>query len=246
MTSLDVYLPHGCGPAPVVLWVHGGGWRVGDKSTGEVVRKAHLVNRLGAALVAVNYRLTRPTNEVHWPDPGNDVAAAVDWVQVHGPQHGLRRDQLTLVGASAGGQLASAVATNPSLLGRAGTTSAEVACVVVLDTNLDFSSRRPRTDPVVDAAFGRAPGTLSDASPTEQVHRNGAPAARFLVFTRGGPARRSAAATFVNAVHHAGGTASLAAATGYTHSEVSTMLGAPGEQLVTGPTSKFLRGCLTH
>ena len=244
LTSLDVYLPAGCGPAPVVVWVHGGGWRIGDKSKGEVARKAALVNGLGAALVSVNYRLSSPDNEVRWPDHGDDVAEAVTWVATRGGRHGLDPERLSLVGHSAGGQLVADVATNPSLLARAGGSPAAVDCVVVLDTNLDFTARRASTDPVVDGAFGQDPSVLADASPTEQVRRHGAPAAPFLVVTRGGSARRAQAEEFVDAVTAAGGTASLTQATGYTHSEVSTMLGAPGEQLVTAPTVSFLRPCL--
>lgn len=244
LTSLDVYLPPGCGPAPVVVWVHGGGWRIGDKTKGEVVRKAALVNGLGAALVSVNYRLSSPGNDVRWPDHGDDVAAAVEWVVRDGADHGLDPDRLSLVGHSAGGQLVAGTVANPALLERAGGAPASVDCVVVLDTNLDFTTGRAAADPVVDGAFGRDPEVLADASPTEQVRRHGAPAAKFLVVTRGGSDRRAAAAKFVDTVTGAGGTATLSAAPGYTHSEVSTMLGAPDEELVTAPTAAFLRRCL--
>jgi len=245
LTSLDVYLPPGCEPAPVVVWVHGGGWRIGDKSKGEAARKAAFVNGLGAALVSVNYRLSGPDNDVRWPDHGDDVAAAVDWVLTDGTERGLDPAHVSLVGHSAGGQLVADTVANPALLGRTGRGPADVDCVVVLDTNLDFTAGRAAADAVVDGALGRDPDVLADASPTEQVRRHGAPSARFLVVTRGGTARRASAAEFVGAVNGAGGSASLARATGYTHSEVSTMLGAPDEQLVTGPTSKFLRACLT-
>ena len=52
LTSLDVYLPPGCGPAPVLMWVHGGGWRRGDKSNG-MRQKVAWAESLGAALVSV-------------------------------------------------------------------------------------------------------------------------------------------------------------------------------------------------
>jgi arylformamidase len=105
MTSVDVYLPAGCGQVPVVMWLHGGGWRRGDKASGLVERKAAWAASLGAALVSVNYRLTTPESGVRWPDHGEDVAAAVAWVQQQGPELELGGSDITLLGHSAGAHL---------------------------------------------------------------------------------------------------------------------------------------------
>ena len=242
-TSLDVYLPEGCGPAPVLMWVHGGGWRTGDKRAGAVAQKAAFANGLGAALVAVNYRLSSPDNGVRWPDHGQDVAAAVAWVVEQGAAHGLDPSRLVLVGHSAGAQLVASMAAHPTLLTDAGVDRSAVDCVVVLDVQLDLLYRRGRSD-MVDTAFGTDAEVLTDASPLLQVRAHGAPSAAFLVVSRGGPRRVSGAAEFVDSVNAAGGRANLVDAGTYSHNQVSQLLGATGEQVVTPTTARFVSECL--
>lgn len=242
-TSLDVYLPQGCEPAPVLVWVHGGGWRRGDKTAGAVAQKAAFANRLGAALVSVNYRLSSPDNSVRWPDHGQDVADAVAWVVAQGAAHGLDPSRVALMGHSAGAQLVASLATHPTLLPGAGVSRSAVACAVVLDVQLDLTDRLGPSG-LVDVAFGPDPEVLADASPTLQVKEHGAPSATFLVVSRGGPRRVAGAGQFVDTVNAAGGRAELLDAGAYTHNDVSQRLGAPGEQVVTPATTAFLTGCL--
>ncbi len=81
LLSVDVYpSATGC-PSPVVVWVHGGGWRIGDKRHQMADKVAHW-NALGYTVVSVNYRLTDPTavEPVRYPAHNEDVAAAVAWV----------------------------------------------------------------------------------------------------------------------------------------------------------------------
>src|SRR5262245_30905213 len=84
LTSLDVYgLPAGCG-APVLVWVHGGGWQIGDKSN-QIADRVRWAGDHGWVLVSVNYRLTDPQSPtpVVYPTHNEDVAAAVAWVHDH-------------------------------------------------------------------------------------------------------------------------------------------------------------------
>ena len=242
-TSLDVYLPAGCGPVPVLVWVHGGGWRRGDKRAGAVQQKAAFAHGLGAALVAVNYRLSSPDNDVRWPDHGEDVAAAVAWTVERGPALGLDPARLALMGHSAGAQLVASLATHPTLLEDAGADQSVVGCTVVLDVQLDLTDRLGPAG-LVDNAFGTDPAVLADASPLVQVRTQGAPPSRFLVVTRGAPRRVAGAAGFVDLVTGSGGSAELLVASTYSHNEVSQRLGAPGERVVTPPTAAFLSACL--
>ncbi|MFM7064922.1 MAG: alpha/beta hydrolase, partial [Actinomycetes bacterium] len=242
-TSLDLYLPAGCGPSPVVVWVHGGGWRRGDKTAGSVEQKATFAHRLGAALVAVNYRLSSPENDVRWPDHGEDVAAAVAWVADEGPSLGLDPSRLALVGHSAGAQLVASLATHPRLLADAGSDRAAVDCTVVLDVQLNLTARRGPSG-LIDLAFGGDPAVLADASPLVQVREQGAPPSQLLVVSRGGARRVAGAAEFVDAVNTAGGSADLLDAGPYSHKQVSRELGAPGEEVVTPPSARFLQACL--
>jgi len=241
LTSVDLYLPAGCGPVPVVMWVHGGGWRRGDKASGYVERKAAWAESLGAALVSVNYRLTTPDSGVRWPDHGEDVAAAVEWVQREGPTVGLDGTKITLVGHSAGAHLVAITATDPELLTGAGADAGAVECVVALDFSFDLASA-PAQTLIVDA-FGTNPEIIAAASPNVQIDRNGPPTARFLVITRDGPRRVADAQSFVDLIGGAGGTAELVDANPYSHNQVSSQLGDPDDRLVTPPVSEFVRTC---
>ena len=242
LTSVDVYLPAGCGQVPVVMWVHGGGWRRGDKASGLVERKAAWAASLGAALVSVNYRLTTPESGVRWPDHGEDVAAAVAWVQQTGPELELGGSDITLLGHSAGAHLVAIVGTDATLIADAGADLGSVLCVVALDFSFDLASA-PAAKMIADA-FGTDPDVIAAASPNVQIERNGPPTARFLVGTRGGPRRVADAQGFVDLVNDAGGRADLLDANPYTHNQISSQLGAPNDTLVTPVVSEFVRSCI--
>lgn len=244
LTSVDVYLPAGCGPVPVVMWVHGGGWRRGDKTGSNVERKVAWAESLGAALVSINYRLSTPDSGVMWPDHGDDVAAAVAWVQAEGPAAGLDPDHVVLVGHSAGAHLVSIVGTDPTLLTATGADPLGIDCVVALDVDYDLDDAAGQALIAIAIAFGTDPDVLADASPPDQVERNGAPSAPFFVVTRGGAQRIAKAQGFVDVINEAGGSAKLLDATAYSHEEVSSQLGAPADTLVTPPVTDFVRACL--
>ena len=254
LTSLDLYLPAGCEPVPVVVWVHGGGWRRGDK-VGSLGNKVEMVNDLGAALVSVNYRLSTPgatsdatpDDRVQWPDHGNDVAAAIAWVQSEGPQHGLDPTRITLMGHSAGGHLVSIVVADPSLLAGAGISPDSVQCVIALDSAaFDLANSPAEESGLVPNAFGTDPAVIAAASPLTQVLEQGPPAARFLVVTRGSALRVRGAQAFVDALNNETSETNsiLVEVNPYSHMDVNDRLGEPGEQLVTQPVTEFLQICL--
>jgi acetyl esterase/lipase len=106
LVRLDVYTPAGPAPRsgrPVVVAVHGGGWRGGGKS--DFGRSLAVLARSGLVVVAVDYRLSRPGSP-SWPENLDDVRAAVEWVGVHAPEFGIDPERLALMGASAGAHLA--------------------------------------------------------------------------------------------------------------------------------------------
>lgn len=112
-------------PHPVVVFVHGGGWRVGSRD--QVVpalrevepEPLHVLARHGIAVVAVDHRLS---GEATWPAPLHDVKAAVRWVRAHADELGLDPDRIAAWGESAGGHLACllGLVTDPDLEGEVG------------------------------------------------------------------------------------------------------------------------------
>lgn len=100
---LDVYAPvGGAKDAPVPIWVHGGGFRRGDKGGGDVWQEAH-VGRIAAAAgfvgVVINYRLA-PQHQ--WPAGAADLSLAVEWLKANVAQFGGSPERLVLAGTSAG------------------------------------------------------------------------------------------------------------------------------------------------
>lgn len=101
--KLDLHLPApSAATAPLIVWVHGGGWRGGSKNEVPLVP---LVDR-GWAIASVDYRLTPVA-----PFPANvhDIKAAIRFLRAHHVQYRLATDRIAIAGASAGGHLAALV-----------------------------------------------------------------------------------------------------------------------------------------
>ena len=244
LTSLDLYPPAtGC-PAPVVMWVHGGGWQRGDKKN-QVADKIRLFNDLGWVLVSVNYRLTDPSSAepVVYPTHNEDVAAAVAWVHDNIARYGGDRDQIALLGHSAGAQIVASVGTDERYLGAHGLTLSNVRCVGALDTEgFDVSRAASRGLAIYRAAFGDDPATWADASPMQHIAM-GKNTPAFLVVERGTPARRRVEHTFADALREAGVPVTVLDAGALTHAQVNAQIGARGDTVMTRPLTTFLTDC---
>lgn len=101
---LDLYTPADAKAAPVLVFVHGGGFLKGDKGhDGTGGWPNANVGRMAAAAgfvgVVINYRLAP---DHMWPAGPQDVAAAVDWLKAHVADHGGDPDRIVLAGTSAG------------------------------------------------------------------------------------------------------------------------------------------------
>jgi acetyl esterase len=98
--------PAGSG-RPALLWMHGGAFMMGDLDMGEADRTGREVcARAGAVVVSVDYRLA--VGGVHHPVPLDDVVATARWLRDSAAELGVDPDRLTIGGASAGGNLATA------------------------------------------------------------------------------------------------------------------------------------------
>lgn len=112
---LDLYRPAAGGdghPLPLVIYVHGGGWRHGDsRTTGAFTNFPRVLASLAArgyVVAAIGYRLI---GEARYPAPVRDVNAAIAYLRLHAHEWGLDPERIVLWGASAGGYLAAMSAT---------------------------------------------------------------------------------------------------------------------------------------
>ena len=104
--ELDLYLPQTEGSAPVIVHVHGGGWRRGSRREPLPVLGADFYDSLtaqGFAVAAIDYRLS---GEARFPAPLEDVRTAIGWVRDHAASYGLDAGRVFGWGDSSGGHLA--------------------------------------------------------------------------------------------------------------------------------------------
>jgi acetyl esterase/lipase len=125
---LDVYAPAGAKNLPVVFWIHGGGWQVGDKK--EVQLKPQAFTEKGFVFVATNYRLLP---HVEMGELIRDVAKAVGWTHKHVAGHGGDPAKLFIMGHSAGAQLAAILCTDDRYLKAEGVPLTAVKGCVPVD-----------------------------------------------------------------------------------------------------------------
>jgi acetyl esterase/lipase len=107
---LDLYLPANPvrRPIPVIVFLHGGGWSGGTRTTGPDFRR-YFAND-GFAMVSIEYRLTP---SIAFPTNVEDVRTAVRWLKANAATHALDPDRICLWGTSAGGHLAAVAALAP-------------------------------------------------------------------------------------------------------------------------------------
>ena len=109
--EMDLYPPAGAAP-PVILFVHGGGWRLGTRRIFNPTWRdwrpdpfRRLVEA-GFAVASVDYRLS---GEAVFPAQLDDVQAALRWLRVRAGELGVDGDRVVAWGESAGGHLAALV-----------------------------------------------------------------------------------------------------------------------------------------
>jgi acetyl esterase/lipase len=105
---LDLHVPRGNGPFPLIINIHGGGWRQGSYSISRSHPAMQQLDR-GYAVASVEYRLS---HEAIFPAQIHDVKAAVRWLRANAARYNLDANLFVAFGSSAGGHLAALLGTS--------------------------------------------------------------------------------------------------------------------------------------
>ena len=237
--KMDLVVPANATRAPLLLFVHGGGWSIGDKRSGAGLKAAHFTAQ-GWAFASANYRLV-PGATVE--QQAADIAAAIAFARAHAAENGLDPDHIVLMGHSSGAHVAALVGTDPRYLAAAGVPMSAVKGVVLLDgAGYDIARQMARPgNPVAgmyDAAFGPDIARQNALSPT--LHAAAPNVASWLIL----PIQRRADSTeqsqaLAAALRHAGASATVVAITGESHASLNQGLGEEGD-VATGEVDRFL------
>ncbi len=162
---MDIYLPEGDGPFIVVVLIHGGAFRMGDKEM-ETANAEALVAK-GYAAASINYRLS---GEAKYPAQIEDCKAAVRFLRANAEKYHLNPDKIGSWGSSAGGNLSAMLGTSAGIselegsnLGNEGVSSKVVASVDW------FGPINFLTMDAEAAALGFIGRTNSESSPESQL-----------------------------------------------------------------------------
>lgn len=258
LVSLDLWRPDpldASALAPVVIWVHGGGWRRGDKANG-CCDKVNLFVGRGWIFASVNYRLSPDPPElgdpdrVRYPVHEQDVAAAVAWLYSNVADYGGDPSRMALLGHSAGAHLVAIVSTDASFLGAHGLGLEVIRCTGSLDTE-GYDIPDTMADPtdeqsaLYENAFGSEPAVWAQASPQTHVAA-GRDIPPFLLVSRGSDDRRAQVAAFAESLIEAGVSATVIDAAGYSHAEVNQKIGDPKDHVMTPAVMSFLEACFSE
>ena len=134
-----IYTPKGSGPYPALVWLHGGGWVVGDLDTADGTAR-HLAEGAGCVVVSVDYRLAP---EAKFPAAADDSYAAAQWVAQNAGSINADPGRIAIGGDSAGGNLSAAA----SLMARdRGGPPLVFQLLVYPVTDRDFSTESYRSN----------------------------------------------------------------------------------------------------
>ena len=197
--TLDLAIPSEPAPEkagrPLVIWIHGGGWKNGDKASG------HRPNRLPALVetgkfagASIAYRLS---GEAEWPAQIHDCKAAIRWLRGNAEKYGIDPKRIAVWGSSAGGHLVSMLGSSGGVkelegkLGKHLKQSSRVSAVInyygpsALLQMDDYPSKIVHNDPnspesqLIGNPVQKSKPKALQASPLHQVSKDDAPHIHF-------------------------------------------------------------------
>jgi arylformamidase len=227
---LDVYAPTEGKGHPVVLWIHGGGWKAGDKRN--VQQKPQAFVDQGFILVSTNYRFVP---NVTLKEMTGDIARAIRWIHDHATEFGGDPKSIFVMGHSAGAHLAALVCTDDRYLKAEGLSLSILKGCVPVDVSVyDIPKRLKESGSAPPATFKAVFGE------TEDLHRELSPATHvakgkhippFLILhVADRPETKAQSHWLADKLTEAGVPARVVAAEGTTHGTINANLGKSGDR----------------
>ena len=181
--KLDIYRPTKSPeqPLPAVVWIHGGGWRMGSKDKHMPATATGLVPH-GYVVVSIDYRLRDP-----FPAAVEDSKCAVRWLRANAKKYGVDPDHIGVMGGSAGGNLALMVGCVDEKAGMEGQgghqgVSSRVQAVCALYPATDFTAGpvfkggdAPHILAYLGGTLQEKPAVYKQASPVTHVSKDDPP-----------------------------------------------------------------------
>jgi acetyl esterase/lipase len=230
LQALDLWVPERARNAPLVLFVHGGGWKRGSKNNamGRAL-PAHMLAQ-DYAFASIDYRLV-PRNTVE--EQASDVAAALAHILERASSLGIDRRRVVLTGHSAGAHLVALVGTDERYLRSAGLSFADIDGVMPNDGAAYDVPAQMTTGPKIMSetyaqAFGTDPARQAALSPTLHAAAPNAPA--FLLLHVQRPDGVAQANALAEALKRAGTAVEIGSFPGEGlkgHGEINRKLGEP-------------------
>ncbi len=188
--KLDLYLPDTGQPFPVLMWIHGGGWSMGDRAMYAALGRRFAERGIGCA--AISYRLSPG---VKHPEHIKDCARAFAWLHSNVARHGGDPDRLFVSGQSAGGHLSALLALDRRYLADEKVPEDALKGTIPMSGVYLILAHPEGSGPMgrmLPQAFGSDKDVCRDASPVTHVKSCAAP---MLVITEssGAPLRMQTA-----------------------------------------------------
>lgn len=169
----DLYLPSRPTGAATIFYVHGGGWRRGDKAMrGLIEAKQKRWTAAGVIVISTNYRMLPDTDPI---EQARDIARAVAKAQATVAALGGDPNGFVLMGHSAGAHLVGLLAASPTMVEQFDVAPWRASVLLdggAIDTETTMQGRNP---PLLQAAFGDDPAYWRAASPLAQINAKTAP-----------------------------------------------------------------------
>jgi arylformamidase len=236
--QVDVYTPDDAvGDAPLVVFVHGGGWQIGNRSM--VQAKPQHFKDAGYVFASAGYRLL-PDAPVE--QQAADLGAAIKALRAQAEAGGFDPDKIVLMGHSAGAHLAALVASDPTYAGEA---FGAIRGVVLLD-GAGYDVVTAAATPTMELptlykdVFGTDPARQKALSPI--THVGGKDAPHWLaLYVAQRPGSKAQSEALTAALAKAGKDATAVAITGTDHGGMNRDLGTDAGKAQTEAVDAFLK-----